>query len=217
MITPYLHMHQQYRLADGTPVPSVTQVLQAVIGKPGLLAWANALGLQGQKLEDSNQNSFGVGTLLHALIQGNLQNEEVSTEGYSDEQIKQAQASFSQFLRWKDGKRIEAVFLEKPFVSEKYKYGGTIDALLNIDSALTLVDWKTSTSISLDYKLQLAAYLVLLEEHGIKPQKVAILRLPKNGSEYEYFEADAESHSAVYREPWLKALAWAQALWGLEL
>ncbi|MGC9011301.1 MAG: PD-(D/E)XK nuclease family protein [Candidatus Micrarchaeia archaeon] len=215
MIYPYLHRHQTYVLANGSIVPSVTQILQAVIGKPGLLVWANGLGLQGVKLEDSNSHAFGIGTLLHALIEGSLRGEEVSTEGFSEEQIKQAQASFAQFLRWKDGKQIKPIFLEKPFVSEQYKYGGTIDALLEIDGSPTLVDWKTSNSISLDYKLQLAAYLILLEEHGVKPERVALLRLPKDGSEYEYFEASAESHNARYREPWLKALGWYYALQGM--
>ena len=38
--------HTQYKLVDGTKVPSVTTVL-GILNKPALVKWANNLGLQG--------------------------------------------------------------------------------------------------------------------------------------------------------------------------
>ena len=101
-------------------------------------------------------------------------------------------------------------------VSEKYKYGGTIDALLEIDGELTLLDWKTSNHMSLDYKLQIVAYIYLLQEQNIIPSRVGILRLPKADGEFEYFEADANAHTQKYGEAWLRALEWYKALSALQ-
>ena len=45
VITPFFSIHPKYVLPNGEVVPSVTQVLNAVIAKPGLQKWANQLGL----------------------------------------------------------------------------------------------------------------------------------------------------------------------------
>jgi len=212
VITPFFSIHPKYVLSNGEVVPSVTQILNAVIAKPGLQKWANQLGLNNKSLDSENKSTLDIGKLLHAYIQADLEGAVVDEVGYTPEQIGLAKKSFAQYLRWKDGKQIKAIKTEYVMVSEKYKYGGTLDALLEIDGKLTLLDWKTSTHISLDYKLQIAAYLYLLQEQNITPSRVGVLRLPKSDGGFEYYETDANAHLQKYGEAWLKALEWYKAL-----
>jgi ATP-dependent exoDNAse (exonuclease V) beta subunit len=203
-------------LPNGEIVPSVTQILNAVIAKPGLQRWANQLGLNNKSLDNESKATLDTGKLLHAYIQADLEGAVVNEVGYTQEQIVLAKKSFAQYIRWKDGKQIKAIKTEYVIVSEKYKYGGTIDALLEIDGELTLLDWKTSTRISLDYKLQVVAYLYLLQEQNIIPSRVGVLKLPKSDGEFEYYEADANAHMQKYGEAWLKALEWYKYLSALQ-
>jgi len=211
-LTPYISTHTTYMLKSGEIVPSVTQILSAVIAKPKLQKWANQLGLNNKILDDENKTTLGIGKLLHTYIQADLSGAVVDEVGYTVWEVGMAKKSFDQYLKWKSDKQIKTIKLEYKMVSERYKYGGTLDALLELNSELTLLDWKTSNFMSLDYKLQLAAYLFLLQEQGIIPRKVAVLRLPKDGKDYEYYEARAEEHIQKYGEAWLKALDWFKAL-----
>ena len=215
-LKPYLATHPKYVLPNGEVVPSVTQILNAVIAKPGLQKWANQLGLNNKSIEDESKSTLDTGKLLHAYIQADLEGAVVDERGYTPEQIDLAKKSFAQYLRWKDGKQIKTIKTEYIMVSEKYKYGGTIDALLEIDGELTLLDWKTSNQMSLDYKLQVVAYLYLLQEQSIMPSRVGVLRLPKTDGEFEYYEADANAHIQKYGEAWLKALEWYKYLSALQ-
>jgi len=212
VIIPFFSIHHKYMLPDGEVVPSVTQILNTVIAKPGLQRWANQLGLNNKNINDESKATLDIGKLLHAYIQADLEGAVVDEVGYTPEQISLAKKSFAQYLCWKDGKQIKTIKTEYMMVSEKYEYGGTIDALLEIDGELTLLDWKTSTHISLDYKLQIVAYLYLLQEQNIMPSRVGVLRLPKTDGEFEYYEANANAHMQKYGEAWLKALDWYKAL-----
>ena len=216
IITPYLSTHPTYALPNGDVVPSVTQILNAVIAKPGLQKWANQLGLNNKNINDESRATLDIGKLLHAYIQADLEGAVVDEVGYTQEQINLAKQSFAQYLRWKDSRQIKIIKTEYVMVSEKYRYGGTIDALLEVDGELTLLDWKTSNYISLDYKLQIAAYLYLLQEQNIMPSRVGVLRLPKTDGGFEYYEADANAHMQKYGEAWLKALDWYKVLSALQ-
>ena len=216
VITPFFSIHPKYVLPNGEVVPSVTQIINAVIAKPGLQKWANQLGLNNKSLDNESKATLDTGRLLHAYIQADLEGAVVDEVGYTPEQISLAKKSFAQYLRWKNGKQIKTIKTEYVMVSEKYRYGGTLDALLEVDGELTLLDWKTSTHISLDYKLQVAAYLYLLQEQNIIPSRVGVLRLPKSDSEFEYYEANANEHLQKYGEAWFKALEWYRALSALQ-
>jgi len=211
-LKPFFSTHPIYILHSGEVVPSVTQIIGAVIAKPELIKWANQLGLKNKNVDEEKKATQDIGKLLHAYIEADLEGAVVDEEGYTQEQINLAKKSFNQYLIWKRDKQIKTIKIEYMMISEKYKYGGTLDALLEINDELTLLDWKTSNSISLDYKLQLAAYLYLLQEQNIIPNKVGLLRVPKDGSNFEYYEARADEHIKNYGEAWIKALDWYRAL-----
>ena len=54
-----------------------------------------------------------------------------------------------------------------------------------VDNIPTLIDFKTSNQFSPDYALQTAAYFLALEEMGFKVLQRIILRIPKDGGEFE--------------------------------
>lgn len=194
-IVPYLHTHQSYIL-DGKEVPSVTTIL-GIINKPYLIRWANNLGLRGKAIVDENKHILGIGTLLHAKIEGFLKNTEVDTFGYTHTQKAIAEACFKKFLKWKESKKINVIYIEESFVSKR-GYGGTIDAFLEINGIPTIVDWKTSKAISSDYYIQFSAYIQLLEDNSEEPKQVAILRTPKDDGDAEYVVFNAKEVKETY-------------------
>jgi len=60
---------------------------------------------------------------------------------------------------------MEIVEQETPLVSEKYQFGGTLDAIM-VNGELALGDWKTSNAVYPDHIIQLAAYWKLWEENN---------------------------------------------------
>ena len=174
--------HTIYKLADGTRVPGVTTFL-GVINKPALVSWANKLGLQGIDSTKYVDNLADVGTLAHLMILAYLKGDELDTSDYSKSQIDLAKNSFASYLNWEKDHKIEPILIETPLVSEEYRFGGTPDLLAMVDGASTLIDFKTSKAIYPEALIQVAAYWVLILEHGYGIDNTMILRIGRDESE----------------------------------
>ena len=74
-------------------------------------------------------------------------------------------SAFNAYQQWQANFKVEIVSQEIQLVSEKYRYGGTPDAVGMVGNQLVLLDWKTSNGIYTDYLVQLAAYKNLWEEN----------------------------------------------------
>jgi len=85
------------------------------------------------------------------------------------------------------GSRHDVYWLASELVvgSEIHEFGGTLDALAIVNGIPTLIDFKTSNQISKDYFIQTAAYDLALDEMGVKTWQRLILRIPKDGSDFE--------------------------------
>jgi ketopantoate reductase len=59
--------HIVYKTPDGKRVPGVTTIT-GMLDKPGLVKWANNLGLQGIDSTEHVKNLARIGTLAHLLI-----------------------------------------------------------------------------------------------------------------------------------------------------
>jgi len=178
--------HTVYKLKDGTRVPGATTVLGVLNKGDGLIHWAWDLGMQGIDWRKYRDATADVGTLAHYLVEQHLRGEEPDLSTYSQEFIDKAYNSFRKYLDWEKENDVETIFVESPLVSEKYKYGGTIDCYAKVNGKLTLLDLKTSKAIYPTMIMQLAAYRKLLLEHGYKVQKTMILRIGR--TEEEGFE-----------------------------
>ena len=112
-----------------------------------------------------------------------LKGEKVDTSDYTEKQIDLAETCFLKYLEWESQHKLDPILLEKPLVSEKYKYGGTLDFYGKIDGILTLLDFKTGKAIYPEHFYQLAGYRNLLIENRYKPARYIILRLGRDETE----------------------------------
>jgi len=177
--------HTTYKLESGQKVPGVTTVL-GILNKPALIHWAWDLGQQNIDYRKYRDKMAEVGTLAHYMVQCDLALEQPNLEGYSKEVIDLAENCLISYYEWRRGKEVDPLIIEKPMVSEKYKYGGTVDFYGYIDGVLNIVDLKTGKAIYPEMIHQLAAYLNLLKENGYDVKKVRLLKIGR--SEDEGFE-----------------------------
>lgn len=180
-----LQAHITYKTKSGMVVPATTGVL-SVLSKPALLEWAYQCGLRHEDYKLIRNSAGDAGTLAHYMIMCLLLDEEPNTAEYSQVEIERAMVSFSKFEQWYSQHEIEPIFLERPFVSEKYCYGGTIDVYARIDGKLSLLDVKTGGGIYDDVLCQLAAYKELMTEFNYPVETTRILHVTsKNDNAFE--------------------------------
>lgn len=151
---------------DGVRVPSVTTIISncKIGGIEPLLFWANKCGLDGHSHREVANTAADAGTCAHDMIECHIKGIEFDPEPYTYDALETAQPCFEAFLKWKEQTNLKLVQSEVSLTSEKYGYGGTMDALATGDN-LVLGDWKTSNHVYPDYIIQLAAYKQLWEEN----------------------------------------------------
>ena len=119
------------------------------------------------------------GSRVHRAIEGDLQGEfpmlPDDEKGYLDAARK--------FL----DNVTEIILVEKRLISDAYQFTGQVDLVCRIDGDAreTVIDWKTSTSLSKSWSLQLAAYAHLVRASAYPIRKDArhmAIQLRKNGS-----------------------------------
>lgn len=110
---------------------------------------------------------------------------------------------YNEFRAWERKFNPVWVASELQVGSESNNFAGILDALCTIDDNLILLDFKTGDKVKLidwntkkeyvkpDYVVQLAGLHICLEEMGVKPDKRAILHLPKAGP-YEYVPVESD-------------------------
>jgi len=86
------------------------------------------------------------------------------------------------FQQWHRSSGLTYVQTEKPVISKKFQYGGTLDAIAKRNgNKLVCIDWKTSNYFQTEYALQLAAYVKALEEmEGSTVSEAWVIRLSKD-------------------------------------
>ncbi len=182
--------HIRYRLEDNSPAVGVTTVTGELgWNKRILMNWSNRMGLQGIDTNKYTDDKAAIGTLGHQMCTDFLLKQETDTDDYSKNQIESAKNSASSFFRWIEGKKIEPILIETPLVSEKFKYGGTLDIFAKEDGAKELIDLKTGAGIYPEMVVQVAAYRNLILEAGYDIDGVKILNIPRTKGE-SFIEKD---------------------------
>lgn len=174
--------HIQYQLADGTPVPGVTTVLN-ILAKPALIQWAWNLGRQNLDWHEVRDSAGDIGTLAHYLILCLLKEEVPDTSEFSQVDIQKANNCLAKFKNWLKENPVSPVMIEEPLISEEYKYGGTLDLFAEYNGVFILVDFKTGKALYPEYFYQVAAYRHLLEEQGWPVVSARILQIGRDESE----------------------------------
>lgn len=152
-----------YFLADGTRVPSVTTVISRLKDAGGLIHWAWALGKEGKDYREVRDKAADAGTLAHSAVEAWIHEQPFDFEGDPDV-CKKARKAFDAFLEWARQSQLRVTHTEVSLVSEKHKFGGTLDAIL-LGNRRAMGDWKSSAKIYPEYLVQIAAYGKLWEEH----------------------------------------------------
>ncbi|MCD6410403.1 hypothetical protein J7K92_00440 [bacterium] len=145
-------------------VPRVTAITE-IVAKPGLLRYYAAqenFAAAQRKL----RNSANWGTLTHQTIEEIL-------KGKKPEIHPKILPSIEAFLEWKSQHQIIVLDperdIEKFVFHPEQLYAGRMDALVEIDGVLGILDIKTGTGIWEEYFLQTAAYLEAY--NNIVPEK----------------------------------------------
>jgi hypothetical protein len=216
---------QKYKTSDGKRVPGATTVIGTSLGwgKEGLLHWAWKQGADGKDFREERDKAANAGTIAHAMAEANVKGlqQPVRPERCSETELQnwvKAEAAFAAFLDWKESTKFKLILSEVPFVSDEYRFGGTLDSVAELNSnKVCLVDFKTSNSTYPDHLIQMAAYCHLWErgvlfnypDLFIKREPFAsieILRFSKEGGDFHH------SHYRYERmqKPWTAFLALRQ-------
>lgn len=154
-----------YKTSDGKRVPGVTTILSRWKESGGLLHWAWSEGREGRDFRETRDAAADAGTCAHAMIEADWRNEVFDRQPYREETLRKADHAFLAYLSWKQQTGLKIEKSELALVSERYRFGGCMDAVIVGDN-LCLGDYKTSNGIYVDYLLQVAGgYAILWNEH----------------------------------------------------
>jgi hypothetical protein len=179
-----------YFVQDGTKVPSVTTIISRFKESGGLIHWAWKLGTEGKDYRKERDDAANAGTLAHAMVEEWFKGEspERVLDGVEDGTANKARLAYLSFKEWAGQTQLKITHSELPLVSEKYRFGGTLDCML-VNSKRSLGDIKTSSSIYHDYLMQLAAYGILWDEnYPDEPIEGGyhIMRFSKDDGDFEH-------------------------------
>jgi len=185
---PKIAAHQQYKLNDGTIVPGVTTVLN-LLAKPALIYWAWDLGRQGIDFRKARDKAGDIGTIAHEMIETDIKGGKFDPSEYAPNLVEKAENAYLAWLQWQDNFELTTLGSEIQLVSEKYKFGGTLDWIVkNKDGQIWLIDFKSSKDIYDEMHYQIAAYEQLWNENH-PDQTISqchILRLGKENGTFSH-------------------------------
>lgn len=178
-----------YRV-NGNVVPSTTEILSRYKNSAALIQWAAKHGTAG--VRDLMDEASAVGNAVHDAAELTIHygrevgHKEVQRLLDPDE-LEQAKRSFGRWLKWFDQvpERLRWIETEVPYISERWGFAGTMDALAKRPEGLWIYDWKTSKTIGFDYILQMGAYGALVSEYfEVFPAGATIVRVDKAETPY---------------------------------
>ena len=196
------------------PIPNVTTILGQKDKSSGLVPWAAGLAADwwrrvlvpgvAIKLTEAELDSYvnaskwahrrnkdtaaAVGSIVHDYAQRRLVGDEVDYPSNP-----KALLAAEGFERWLAKHSIKPLHIERPLVSLRNWYAGTVDFIGEIDGVLTLADFKTSKNIYDEVMLQTAGYQAAAEEElGIEIEQRAAIHFDKETGSFTYavFEKD---------------------------
>jgi len=193
-------VHTVYKDESGKRVPSVTTILkQWGEGSDAIHAWGINLVKQGYEPQDVLRQAGKIGTLFHYLCEQFFLGREADPEylkEFSGVEIEQALMAYNGMRKWYtqfEGK-LNINTTELIMVSEKHKYGGTLDLCGTTDKGeFWVLDFKSSKGIYKSHWVQVSAYAKLVEEkYGQGVNSIHILRCDKDSTSFDYAFRDKE-------------------------
>lgn len=206
---------------DGEAYPRVTSIC-AIVANDFLAYWRGRVG--NAEADRVSREATSLGTKAHAAIEQFVKRKTCVCAARCDNQpcigflasmTTDIRPIVQAYIDWHHEHVRAVVACEKLVVSRLHKFAGTADivAVLDDDELPTVVDIKTSNSISDTWGLQLAAYQLALDEEGIECQRRVIVQLPSRepGVCHQHDLADHEKDQRAFLNA-LKLYAWKQSL-----
>ncbi len=201
-------MVAKHYVIDGESYPRVTAVC-AVLGNDYLAYWRGRIG--NDEADRVSREATGLGTRVHRAVEQYAKRRTCAPDcacgnhpcadwwvGMEGDVSRIVAA----YVEWHTEHVRAVVASEKLVVSRLHRFAGTADlvAILDDDDHPTVVDVKTSNSISDAWGLQLAAYQLALEEEGIECGRRVIVQLPSKepGVHYAHDLADHERDQRAF-------------------
>lgn len=156
---------------DGERYPRVTAIC-AIVANSGLAYWRGRVG--NAEADRVSREATGLGTSLHKAAERLARGDNVI--GMPDA----AWPLFRAYRAWFKEHVRTVIGCEKLAVSRLHRFAGTVDliALLDDDERPSVIDLKTSNSVSETWGLQLAAYQLALDESDIECARRVIVQIP---------------------------------------
>lgn len=150
-------------------VPGTTTIIGRFKESGGLLQWAFQQGKAGlATLYEKRDEAANIGTLAHLMVEADINGEspEKVLDGVEDEHAEKARNAFMMYRLWESQNKIKLLsrYQEIQLVSLEHRFGGTPDAIGEVDGEVVLLDWKTSNGVYQDYLVQLSAYQHLIND-----------------------------------------------------
>lgn len=166
-----------YQTPSGELFPSVTTVM-SVYNKEAILAWRKRVG--NEEANRISSKASRRGTKMHTVCENYLGNKELGN-------VMPDTLGLFKSIQPIIDKYIDNVYaIEAPLYSEHLKVGGRVDCVAEFDGKPAIVDFKTSSRIKTEdkiqnYFMQCAAYAVMFEERtGIPIPRIAIIMAVEN-------------------------------------
>ena len=190
-----------YKLKDGTPVPGCTTICSLYTDREKqdrLMDWAHKLGQQGLDWRTERDNAGDIGTLVHEEIIKILATND-STQTTCEPVVFNC---IKKFMLWWAEQTIRGMsikLMEQPLISERHRFGGTLDLYAKVEGKHRLIDLKTSNNLYDSFWIQLAGYGILLKENGYKVDEYQILWLPKDNRFVAPIRTDLRKERRIFR------------------
>ena len=163
------HPKLGYKNKDGKRVPGSTTIEGRFEDKSALIGWGFKQGQRYERgeisgLYEARDKAGEYGTIAHDLFEEWLSGITPAFNNVPDESIM----AFNNAVEWFEGTRIKIVAQEVQMVSEKYQFGGCLDAVgIDRKGRYTLLDWKTSNKGPfVGWLCQIASYSYLWDFHN---------------------------------------------------
>lgn len=198
--------HVIYKAADGERLPGCTTIVG--LRAKDLTGWAFRIGQENpglSSIRDHVDDLARIGSLVHLYADCMLKGIAPETDDWTKNEIAAAEPARRKFESWLKTKSIKIIFAEKALISERYRFGGTLDLFAEIDGVRSLIDLKTGRNIYREYLYQLSGYAQLLDEAGERVDELRIVRCGRVGS--EGFEERVVKDWSLYLQAFLSLRA----------
>ena len=180
--------HTIYKNKNDKRLKSVTTIINGCLGfnKGALIGWTRKHCLNGEDSMKLLKEAGRIGTLAHIMIEEFINGGAVNLDGYTANEISQAKTAYYGFYEWQKKNKPKFLHTELKLVSEQYQFGGTFDAVCEVNGKIVICDWKTSSDVYDEFVIQLGAYRQLIKENLLYDIRGAILlKLNKEENGYE--------------------------------